>query len=178
MVLGICLKWYGNSCPIRQSERAGLTKNPPPVVLCAAWDQKLIGILTGATVDGRRQPGWDPLPPQVVCYSRKSMWKGGRGLQGVATARRLTKISQNLHQNIIFCDHIRSSKRFRRCFCKNRYFYYINLIHKNFVQNLTSKLARSTITSPGTIRVKANSKLLGLEFTLRTNLFNIILTDS
>jgi hypothetical protein len=29
-----------------------------------------------------------------------------------------------------------------------------NPIHKNFVQNLMSKLARSTLTSPGTIRVK------------------------
>ncbi len=27
-------------------------------------------------------------------------------------------------------------------------------IHKNFVRNLMSKLARSTLTSPGTIRVK------------------------
>ncbi len=53
MVLGICLEWYGNSCPIRNSKGAGLTKNLPPLALCAAWDQKLIGILTGATVDYR-----------------------------------------------------------------------------------------------------------------------------
>jgi hypothetical protein len=37
----------------------------------------------------------------------------------------------------------------------SNFFSYINPIKKNFVQNLRSKLGRSTLTSPGTIRVKA-----------------------
>ncbi len=32
-----------------------------------------------------------------------------------------------------------------------------NPVHLNFVGNLTSKLARSTLTSPGTVRVKGNN---------------------
>jgi hypothetical protein len=32
--------------------------------------------------------------------------------------------------------------------------FFLNMVHNNFAGNFTSKLARSTLTSPGTIRVK------------------------
>jgi hypothetical protein len=85
--------------------------------------------------DFRPQPGGTP--PTLgwfVIAVKPSV--GGEGQQGVTAAKLLTKICQNGHQNVIFWCHDRSSKRFG---WQNKYF--LNLIHKNFDRNLTSKLA-------------------------------------
>jgi hypothetical protein len=74
------------------------------------------------------------------------------GRQSGAVAGLLTKRRQKVHQNIIFCGHVRSSKRFGRRFCR-KMFFYINKLLNKFSCNLRSKLARSTLTSPGPIRV-------------------------
>ncbi len=58
-----------------------------------------------------------------------------------------------IHLNVIYWHLVLSSKRFRRHFWRNRYFYK-NPVHKNFIGILMSKLATSTFTLPGTIRVK------------------------
>jgi hypothetical protein len=65
-----------------------------------AWDWKLIGILTDAALDYRPQYdvtsstlGWSVIAANLA--------KGG-AWQGSATARLLTKICHNMHQNIIF----------------------------------------------------------------------------
>jgi hypothetical protein len=46
-------------------------------------------------------------------------------------------------------------------------FFSKNLVHKNFVRNLMSKLARSTLTSSGTIRVKNYSDEIRVSDLLR-----------
>jgi hypothetical protein len=43
-------------------------------------------------------------------------------------------------------------------------FFFLNLVHKNFVENLMSKLARSTLTSSGTIRVNVIQKKIMINF--------------
>jgi hypothetical protein len=57
-----------------------MTENPLPPVLCAAWDQKLIEILTGAALDcgpqpGRTSPdlGWSVI---AVILSGSEQWVG------------------------------------------------------------------------------------------------------
>jgi hypothetical protein len=40
--------------------------------------------------------------------------------------------------------------------------FFLNPIYKNFVRNMTSKLARSTLTSGGTIRVKEKQRKIAL----------------
>jgi hypothetical protein len=58
--------------------------------------------------------------PGLVCNSSKAERKGG-GRQGGAAAGLLTNIRQKVCQNAIFWGHVRSSKRFERRFCRNRY---------------------------------------------------------
>ncbi len=125
-VSGTCPDRCGANGPLRKSERIGSTANPPSPALYAARDQKLIGMLT----EGR----------------------GGR--QGSVATGFLTKNRQNDCQNISFWGHVRSSKWLGRRFCRNRYFFIIKLLNK-FSRNLRSKSARSTLTSPGPIRVKS-----------------------
>ncbi len=43
------------------------------------------------------------------------------------------------------------------------YIIFKNLAHKNFVRNLTSKLVRSTLTSPSTIRFKPSMVLATIQ---------------
>ncbi len=72
-------------------------------------------------------------------------------------------VHQNGCQNIICWCPVWSSKRFGRHLCRNRYFF-LNLIHKNFVWNLTSKLARSTLTLCSTISIKNRSKCIAAHY--------------
>ncbi len=58
---------------------------------------------------------------RVVCNSIKTEGRMG-GWQGDAAAGLLTNILQNVHQNIVFDCQVRSSKRFRRRFCRNWFF--------------------------------------------------------
>jgi hypothetical protein len=57
MASGNCPEQCGTSCPLRKSERVCPTENLLPPTLCTARDRKLIGILTGAVLDCRPQPG-------------------------------------------------------------------------------------------------------------------------
>ncbi len=115
---GICPDRCGANSPLRKSERKGPTMNPPPTALYAACDWKLMGMLTGTAPDCGRQDG--------------------------AAAGLLMKDRQTVHHYIIFWGHVRSSKRLRRHFCRNRYFFLIKLINK-FSSNLRSESARSTL---------------------------------
>ncbi len=124
--------------------------NLPPPALSTAQDRKPIGNPTGASPDFGPQPGrTSPALGWSVIAVKPS---GGGGRQGGATARLLMKNHRKGHQNIIFWGHCRSSKRLGRRFCRNRYFEKNKLLHK-FSCNLRSKLTRSTLTSPGPIRV-------------------------
>ncbi len=148
-VSGICPERCNASCLVRKRERAGLTENLPPPARYAARFWKLAGMLTGATPDCRPWPG---RASPLLGWSVLAVKSNGRGVrQGHAATGLLTKKRQNRHQTIIFWGHVRSSKRFGRRFWRNRLFKK-NLIYKKFVRNLMSKLARSTLTSPGTIR--------------------------
>ncbi len=71
---------------------------------------------------------------QVVCNNSETGRK--RGWQQSSGA---TELLTKKHQNVVFWRHVRSSKRFGRCFCRNRS-NKKNPIYKNFVRNLTSKL--------------------------------------
>jgi hypothetical protein len=136
-----------------KSERAGWTKNPPPPALCVAHDLKLTGILdwhrTGLRTTAQRNISCQ----QVICNSRKPSGRWGGALAGEAVAGLLTKVHQNGHQNIIFEVMSGVQKRSGRRFCRNRYKKKYKVLYM-FSCNLRSKSARSTLTSPGLIRVK------------------------
>ncbi len=119
MVSEICPERYGASSPFRKSERVSPTENLLPPPLCTACDQKLIEILTGTAPDCGTTAQWDFYCSEVVCNKSKTERKGG-GQQGGTVARFIMNIYQNVHQNVIFQCHIRSSKGFRRRFCRNQ----------------------------------------------------------
>ncbi len=88
----------------RARDQARLWTHHPPA-LSIVLDWKPIAILTLAL-------WWSEL-------AEKPTRRGGR--QGGAAAGLLMKIHQKVHQNVIFWGHVRGSKRFGRCFCRNRY---------------------------------------------------------
>jgi hypothetical protein len=110
--------WCGACCPLRKSERAGPTENPPPPTLYMACDRKLIGIFDWRRTILQTTAWRDFSLARVVCMCSKTGWRGGCG-RG-ATAWLLTKIRQNGRQNVIFWGHVRSTKRSGRHFCRNR----------------------------------------------------------
>ncbi len=122
MVSGICPEWCCANCSLRKSERAGLTKNPPPLALCVARDWKLTEMLTGAALDcglhpGRTSPalGWSII---AVKLSRREGGQQGRSVTGFLE-QKYVKINV---KTSILCP-VWCSKRFRGCFCRNGYFF-------------------------------------------------------
>jgi hypothetical protein len=143
-----CPERYSSSCPVRESS---LTENLPPSMLYTARNRKLTGMLTGVHRTANHSAvGLLLHCTWLVCNSSKPGRKGG----GVGRFRDWTcdkKISKYTSK----CHFLTSSQKFnnnQKTFCRNRQFF-LNLIYKNFVENLKSKLARSTLTSPGTIQV-------------------------
>jgi hypothetical protein len=131
-------------------ERVRPDWEPASPVFYAALEGKLIGMLPDAAPHCESRPG-DFSRTRVVCNDSKTGQKR-EGLQGCAATEHLTKKPQHGCKNIIFWRHVRNSKWFARRFCRNRSILK-NLTYTNFVRNLTSKLGRSTLTSPGWIRV-------------------------
>jgi hypothetical protein len=78
-------------------ERARATTPP---TLYAAWDQKVIGILIGATLISGPQPGGTSPAIGWSIIAVKPSGRGGR--QDATTARHQAKIHQNGCQNVIF----------------------------------------------------------------------------
>jgi hypothetical protein len=89
---------------------------------------------------------------QVVCISSKLNGRGG-GQQDRAATGLMAKKHQNRFQNIIFdiMSKVQKDSKDVSALIGN---FFIDMIYMNFVQNFMSKLTRSTLTSPGTIRVK------------------------
>jgi hypothetical protein len=138
--------------PLWKSERLARlrTRHPPHSTRPGTWNSsEFYWRHTSLRTTARR----DFSRARVVRNSCKTGRKQGCRQSSDATEF-LMKKRQNGRQNVVFWCHVRSSKRFGRRFCKNRSKKY-NLIYKNIVRNLTSKLARSTLTSPGWIRVKS-----------------------
>jgi hypothetical protein len=112
---GFCPKRCGNITTLRKSERPDRLRTClPPHSTCLGpeTDQNVDWVLwTMAWQDFSRD--------RVVCNSRKTGWKRGRR-QSHAVTELLTKKCQNGCQNVIFCCHVRSSKRFGGRFCRNR----------------------------------------------------------
>jgi hypothetical protein len=103
---------------------------------------------------GKCSPWWDTdFSLWTVSTWISFMLEAGGRRQSRAATELLTEKRQNGRQNGIFWRHVRSSKRFGGCFCRNNV-NLKNLIYKSFVRNLTSKLARSTLTSASRIRIK------------------------
>jgi hypothetical protein len=84
-----------------------------------------------------------------VVPSKTKQQKGGQ--QGGAAVRHLMKICQNDCENGIFYVMSEVQKDLKDVSAGIGIFLYP--IHKNLVRNLTSKLARSTLTSASTIKV-------------------------
>ncbi len=112
--------------PLRKSESTGPTANQPPPALYAARDRKLIGMLTG----------------------------GGGGVIRVAPRpefwRKIAKKSVKTSFFEVMSEVQKDSEDFSSGI---GIFFKIKLLNK-FSCNLRSKSARSTLTSPGPIRVK------------------------
>ncbi len=63
----------------RKSEKAGLSENPLPPALYAAWDQKMTGMLTGAAPHCRPMPGGTSLALRWSVIAVKAGGNGGVG---------------------------------------------------------------------------------------------------
>jgi hypothetical protein len=79
----------------------------------------------------------------VICNSSKTEGKGG-DQQGGTTDKNMSKCMAK-HNFLTSCQ------KFKKIMQEESFFYPVN---NNFVQN-ASKFARSTLTSPSTIRVKS-----------------------
>jgi hypothetical protein len=149
MVTGICPEWCSASYPLLKSERGSLTKNLPPCTLCSPGpetDWNFDWHHTGLWTTARR----DFSHPWVVCDSSKTEWGGGvdRVMLRPDFWWKYVKMS--------FFDILSKVKKIQRHFCRNRYSF-LDLVLKNVVENLTSNLARSTLTSPSTVRVNSSA---------------------
>jgi hypothetical protein len=91
----------GACCPLRKSERAGPTENPPPPALYAARDGKLIGIFYWRRTVLRTTARRDFSRAQVVCINSKTGRKGG-GSAGDVMVGFLMKKRPNGRLNVIF----------------------------------------------------------------------------
>ncbi len=121
---------------VRATEWARLGTCCPPCTLLGPGPE------TDWNVDRCRTGLWtvawqDFSHPWVVCNSSKTEGKGG-DLQGRTATGPLTKI----RQNITFYIMLEIQKDLEN-FSAGIGNFFLNLIHKNFVRNLMSKLARS-----------------------------------
>jgi hypothetical protein len=109
--------------------------------LCMAWFQKLIRILTGTAQDCGSQ---DIRTSLAFGWSEAAVnWAEGE-VNRVAMRPDFWCLIVKMYFKMSFFDVF---ERFARCFCRIRYY-------KTFSHSLTSKSARSTLTSHGTIRVR------------------------
>jgi hypothetical protein len=139
--------------PLRKSERPAWlrTHHPPHSTRPGTWNwSKFCWSRTALWTTARR----DFSRARVVHNSCKTGRKRGWWQSSDATEL-LTKKRQNGCQNVFFDVMSEVQKDLEDVSAgigkiKN------NLINKNFVRNLTSKLVRSTLTSPGWIRVNVN----------------------
>ncbi len=135
-----------NISTLRKRERAGPTENSPPPALYAAKDKKRIGMLTGTALWTTAL--WDFSGAWVVCNSSKTRRKQGLCCDWTSD-KKMSKWTSKRH----LIGHVKSSKRFGILSAGIGKFKK-NLIYAKLIWNLTSKLARSTLTLPGSIRVK------------------------
>jgi hypothetical protein len=85
-----------------------------------ARDWKLTGILTGTALNCGPQPGGtSPALGWSVKAVKTLRWGGSAGYCHSWTSDKNT--AKNVCQKVIFCGHVRSSKRFERRFCRKRY---------------------------------------------------------
>ncbi len=140
----------GTSCPIERTENQPDWEYATPCSLRGPgpetyWNHDWCH--GGLRTTSRR----DFSSPWMVCNSSKTERKGG----ALGECRDGGTFSENMSnggQNVIFWRHVRSSKRSGDLSAGIGFF--LNPIHKNFVQNLTSNMARSTLTSPSRNRGK------------------------
>jgi hypothetical protein len=153
MVLGICPKWCSDSCSLRKSQRVGLTENLSPPHSKWLGNRNWLEILTGATADYGPPPvgtspafRWSVIAVKLsrrVGVSSAALWTSNEN-----TSKWTSKSS---YQNF---------KKIRKMFLQGSYLFFITT-YKTSVQNLRSKLARSTLISPCTIRVKYTHTFYG-----------------
>ncbi len=119
-------------------------------------------MLTGDALDCGTQPnGTSPILGWSVIAVKPSR-KGGGSQQGGAAAGFFTKIFQ-MDIKTLFFDVLSEFQEDSEDVSAGINIILKNLLHKNFVRNLTSKLVRSTLTSPSTIRVKLSMVLATIQ---------------
>jgi hypothetical protein len=129
-------------------ERCGSISTLGKSEIFAARDQKLIGMLTGAAPHCGPRPGKTSPTLGWSAITVKPVKSRGGGWQSHAAAENLTKNVKMSLFDIISevqkdLEDVSAGKgQFKK------------IMNKNFVQNLMSKFVRSTLTSPGRIRVK------------------------
>jgi hypothetical protein len=131
----------------------GPTENPLPPALHATREQKLTGILTGAVLHFTPQPG---RTSPALGWSVIAVKPVGIGEGGVCCGAVTELLTKNIKTDIkwSFFDVVSGVQKDSDDVSVGIGKFLRNPIYKNFVQNLKSKLVRSTLTSPGRIRVK------------------------
>ncbi len=138
-------------CTLRKRERAGPTENPSPPSLYMACNQKLIGMSTGTAPDCGPWPGGTSPALRWSVFTVKPRGRGGRS----AMCLRVRTSDEKKSKWNSKCNFFTSCQKFRKIwktFLQDQVILK-NLIYENFVRCWTSKLVRSTLTSPGRIRV-------------------------
>jgi hypothetical protein len=136
--------------PLRKSTRGGPTVNPPPPALSTAWDRKPISVMTGAAPDCSPQPGRTSPTLGWSVIAVKPSRRGDR--QGGAAAELLTKNIKNVKTS--FFETMSEAQKDSEDVSAGIGFFKLLI---NFSCYLGSKSAKSTLTSPGPIRVKLNN---------------------
>ncbi len=144
MVLGIFPEWCSTRCPLRKNEREDPTENPPPPHSVRPGTGNWLECWLASHQTSDHSSAGLLFPSGGLQYN----WAEGGNWQGHATTEYFYKNYYKIDKRPFFMTCLKL-ERFGRRFGKKRY-----LFSGKFIGILMSKLVRSTLTSPGTIRVK------------------------